>query len=136
MPRPRVRNWDGFKRFFAHLEETKLKGPLRAITKHHDTFIFDIYTDVNMENVRAARIEAWWYLVAETGRTVKQVAELFDRTPRAIAQALQLLENRAEAMTVAVAADTVAVLARQAVSPPRKPKARHNAIVRQDGHER
>lgn len=114
---PRVRSRDGFLVFFRYLEETGLKTKIRRIADTRGVTIYDVYWDEKTVAARAARIEAWWYLVAETYRSPAQVAALFDWSHGAVVRALRRLREVAEERTVVVARDTVTILAGIAASP-------------------
>lgn len=113
---PRRRDKAGFRRFFRYLEETGLVYPLRKRALRHGATLHDVYGDERAEAATAARIEAWWYLVAETRRSPEQVAELFDRSASSVRHGLRLLRERADELTVSVAPDTVFVLAGRAAA--------------------
>lgn len=104
------RTKEGFRRFFAYLEETGLKYPLRLITRNHGTTLFDVYMDVSLPGAVAARYEIWWYLTADAHRSPAEVADLFDRNRSSVVFVFRRLRELAEERTVSVAPDTIGVL--------------------------
>lgn len=116
----RGRSKAGFRRFYAYAEEVGLKEPLSALVARHESTLFAIYMDEPTVSATAARLEVWWYLVTETGRSAAEVAELFDRNRSSVVHGLRLLKAKAEQLTVRVAPDTIGVLARLVAGPRRR----------------
>lgn len=73
------RNKEGFRRFFGYLEEVGLTEPLREICKAHCTSLMEIYLDTVGQSSLAARLEVWWWLKTEIGKSDAEIGRMFDR---------------------------------------------------------
>lgn len=102
--KPRTR--ESFKRFFRYLEEVELSDAFREILRRHHVSFWDVYGDVRGVAMFAARIECFWQL-ERLGRSVNQIARLFDRNADSVHYALRLLRNESGMMGIVLDEDNV-----------------------------
>jgi chromosomal replication initiation ATPase DnaA len=96
-----------FQRFLAYVTECGLEAPLRAIALRHAVTLQEAHSDARSPSVVGARVEMWYWLTTEVGRTPAEVAAIFGRDRGAVFAALKKLQATASELERELAPDTV-----------------------------
>lgn len=94
----KIRDNDGYERFFAHVTEAGFAEDLKAICLRHHVTLKEIYLDTRGPTVYAARLEAWWWMTSAIHKSSSEIARIFDRDPSSILHALTRLKEAAQAL--------------------------------------
>lgn len=106
------RDEQGYLRFIAYLGESGLEPSVRGICLRHATTPRDIYLDTQGPTITAARLEVWWWLTVELGKSAGEIGLIFDRNQGSIRYALRRLGEAAVAMGAELDRDRVEAVAR------------------------
>lgn len=98
--------------FLVYLDEIGLIDELRAICRAHHVSLRDIYLDARGPTSTAARMQAWWWLVAVKRKSQSEVARMFDRDDTSIGYAVRKLCTQSRVMNVELTEATVERIAR------------------------
>ncbi len=108
----RTRDKAGYQRFHEYLVEVGLEPQIRCICLQHTVTPRDIYLDTLGPSATGARLEVWWWLMKEIGKSKSEIGKLFDRDPTSVTHALKRLYKTADAADRDVEAATVHELCR------------------------
>lgn len=89
------RTEETFRAFESYLGESGLILDVQPILLHHRTTLRDVYLHEHVSSAKVARVEIWWMLHRELGRSIYEIARLFHMTARPVSKRLQEVEEAA-----------------------------------------
>ena len=100
------RTQQSFRRFYIYISERNLEQEMRERCMKHHTTLRDIYLDVRWSSVHAARLEIWWWLFS-LGKSLNEIARMFDRDAASINFAVKRLKDYANTNNVRLTLETI-----------------------------
>ena len=96
MAASKKRTDDDYYRFAGYLADAGLEAGIRAVCARHFVSLRQVYEGERGQTVQAARLEAWWWLTSEIGKSAAEVGRIFDVDSTTVIKGLRRLREAVE----------------------------------------